>query len=57
MSAHNSQSDGHASAVPAPAPLPGRHVRLGTETPLRLDCGAELADFPVALLAAEEASL
>ena len=48
MSAHNSQSDGHASAVPAPAPLPGRHIRLGTETPLRLDCGAELADFPVA---------
>ncbi len=28
--------------------LPGHHVRLGGETPLRLDCGAEISDFPVA---------
>src|SRR3990172_820997 len=26
----------------------GLHVRLGQETPLRLDCGVEFSDFPVA---------
>ena len=29
-------------------PLPGHRVRLGADRPLRLDCGAELHDFPVA---------
>ena len=29
-------------------PLPGHRVRLGTDRPLRLGCGAELHDFPVA---------
>ena len=48
MTAHKSHSDGRAKATPAPAPLPGHHVRLGTKAPLRLDCGAELSDFPVA---------
>lgn len=28
--------------------LPGHRVFLGRDVPLRLDCGAELADFPVA---------
>ena len=28
-------------------PLPGHRVRLGTDRPLRLGCGAELHDFPV----------
>ena len=32
-------------AVPKTA---GHHVRLGTGTPLRLDCGVDLADFPMA---------
>jgi homoserine O-acetyltransferase len=30
------------------APLPGRRVQLGRETPLRLDCGTEMRDFTVA---------
>jgi homoserine O-acetyltransferase len=29
-------------------PLPGHRAFLGRDTPLQLDCGAELADFPVA---------
>ncbi len=29
-------------------PLPGHLVSLGTDRPLRLDCGAELYEFPVA---------
>ena len=29
-------------------PLPGFQVRLGRDTPLRLDCGVDLADFAVA---------
>src|ERR1700709_486214 len=32
-------------AVPKTA---GHHVRLGVETPLRLDCGVDLVDFPMA---------
>ncbi len=28
--------------------LPGHTVRLGRDTPLRLDCGASLSDFPMA---------
>ena len=28
--------------------LPGHRVRLGQDRPLKLDCGAELRDFPVA---------
>ena len=28
--------------------LPGHHVRLGVEKPLKLDCGLEIADFPIA---------
>jgi len=29
-------------------PMPGHRVMLGHESPLRLDCGVELRDFPVA---------
>jgi len=48
MTAHNSQNKGRANAAPAQPPLPGHHVRLGVAAPLRLDCGVELSDFPVA---------
>ncbi|MDX1710629.1 MAG: homoserine O-acetyltransferase [Rhodovibrionaceae bacterium] len=36
------------SAERGPANLPGHHVELGRETPLKLDCGAELGPFNVA---------
>ena len=29
-------------------PLPGHRVRLGRDRPLRLDCGIDIADFPIA---------
>jgi len=37
-----------SGAATASKDLPGHHVRLGAETPLRLDCGMEISDFPVA---------
>ena len=48
MTAHKSHSNGRAEATDGPATLPGHHVRLGLTEPLRLDCGVELSDFPVA---------
>ena len=41
---HVSSVDGAAS----PTPHPGHRVILGTEQPLRLDCGAELPAFTTA---------
>ena len=48
MTAHKSLSNGGTKAAGAPARLPGHHVRLGGDRALRLDCGVELSDFPVA---------
>ncbi len=38
----------HATERKDARPLPGHRVRLGADRPLRLGCGAELHDFPVA---------
>ncbi len=38
----------HIASSPNGRQLPGHRVMLGRERPLRLDCGVELADFPVA---------
>ena len=43
-----SMSASSLSAERGPANLPGHHVELGRETPLKLDCGAELGPFNVA---------
>ena len=52
MTAHKSRTKGKPKGKPAPATdtqsLPGHHVRLGVKEPLRLDCGVEISDFPVA---------
>ncbi|MFQ5764017.1 MAG: homoserine O-acetyltransferase [Rhodospirillales bacterium] len=48
MTAHKSHPDGQPSEAADSSSLPGHHVRLGVEAPLRLDCGAEISDFPVA---------
>ena len=38
----------HSKLPPHHGPLPGHRAFLGRDTPLKLDCGAVLADFPVA---------
>ncbi len=54
MTAHKSHPNGPTETATATAtataasPLPGHHVRLGVEKPLKFDCGMEIADFPVA---------
>ena len=48
MTAQKSQTKGKPKVETASQLLPGHHVRLGVETPLSLDCGAEISDFPVA---------
>ena len=48
MTAQKSQTKGKPKVETASQSLPGHHVRLGGETPLQLDCGAEISDFPVA---------
>jgi homoserine O-acetyltransferase len=52
MTAHKSRTKGKPKGKPASATdtqsLPGHHVRLGVKEPLRLDCGVEISDFPVA---------
>jgi len=47
MTAKNGQTGGTSHAA-ASEQLPGHHVRLGADKPLRLDCGIEISDFPVA---------
>ena len=46
MTAGNKSSDDRSDV--ATEPLPGHQVRLGIDTPLALDCGLEISDFPVA---------
>ncbi|MAF96022.1 MAG: homoserine O-acetyltransferase [Rhodospirillaceae bacterium] len=48
MTAHKSHPNGPTETATAAPSLPGHHVRLGVEKPLKLDCGMEIADFPVA---------
>ncbi len=48
MSTEKSHTESPQNAATASASLPGHHVRLGVEAPLRLDCGMEISDFPVA---------
>ncbi|MSO92406.1 MAG: homoserine O-acetyltransferase [Rhodospirillales bacterium] len=43
------KSTGQApTSLDGTGPIPGYHVRLGCDSPLRLDCGVELFDFPTA---------
>jgi len=48
MTSGKSQSKDPSGAATATSALPGHHVRLGVEASLRLDCGMEISDFPVA---------
>ena len=48
MTAPKSHPNGPSIAATGTQSLPGHHVRLGVEKPLKLDCGMEIADFPVA---------
>ncbi len=48
MTSGKSHSKDPSGAATATSALPGHHVRLGVEAPLRLDCGMEISDFPVA---------
>ena len=48
MTAPKSHPNGPSIATTETQSLPGHHVRLGVEKPLKLDCGMEIADFPVA---------
>ena len=48
MIAPKNHTKGNPNQATDTQSLPGYHVRLGVETPLRLDCGAEISDFPVA---------
>ncbi len=48
MTAPKSHPNGPSIAATETQSLPGHHVRLGVEKPLKLDCGMEIADFPVA---------
>jgi homoserine O-acetyltransferase len=48
MTVQKSYPNGPPNEAAETQPLPGHHVRLGVEKPLRLDCGMEIADFPVA---------
>jgi homoserine O-acetyltransferase len=43
-----SAPNGHESRPPKGGELPGHRVLLGTDRPLKLDCGAELGPFTVA---------
>ncbi len=48
MTAPKSHPNGPTETATETQSLPGHHVRLGIEKPLKLDCGMEIADFPVA---------
>jgi len=48
MTAPKSHPNGPSETATQAPPLPGHHVRLGVEKPLKLDCGMEIADFSVA---------
>ena len=48
MTAPKSHPNGPSIAATGTQSLLGHHVRLGVEKPLKLDCGMEIADFPVA---------
>ena len=48
MTSGKSQSKDPSGVATATSALPGHHVRLGVEASLRLDCGMEISDFPVA---------
>ena len=48
MTAPKSHPNGPSIAATGTQSLPGHHVRLGVEKPLKLDCGMEIADFSVA---------
>ena len=48
MTSGKSQSKDPSGAATATSALSGHHVRLGVEASLRLDCGMEISDFPVA---------
>ena len=48
MTAPKNHPNGPSIAATGTQSLPGHHVRLGVEKPLKLDCGMEIADFPVA---------
>ena len=48
MTVPKSHPNGPSIAATGTQSLPGHHVRLGVEKPLKLDCGMEIADFPVA---------
>ena len=48
MTVSKSHPNGPSIAATGTQSLPGHHVRLGVEKPLKLDCGMEIADFPVA---------
>ena len=48
MTAPKSHPNGPSIAATVTQSLPGHHVRLGVEKPLKLDCGLEIADFPIA---------
>ena len=48
MTVPKSHPNGPSIAATGTQSLPGHHVRLGVEKPLKLDCGLEIADFPIA---------
>ena len=48
MTVTKSHPNGPSIAATGTQSLPGHHVRLGVEKPLKLDCGLEIADFPIA---------
>ena len=48
MTAPKNHRNGPRAPATETQSLPGHHVRLGVEKPLKLDCGMEIADFPVA---------
>ena len=48
MTVPKSHPNGPSIAATGTQSLSGHHVRLGVEKPLKLDCGLEIADFPIA---------
>ena len=48
MPAEENQTKASTEGKAVPEPSPGESVRLGVKAPLRLDCGLEISDFPVA---------